>query len=276
MKYLKWIAAVALSASSLTAIAADIPATTIMDNYIGAGYSGDVYGEVQKYDIDKMTVSRTGTLLTVNIFTAFYDYIGDNDIRLGDLFLAAGDSNVWQPNDNSPYFGDHFSSGSNHNTGTNWQYAFDLGSEGGDRLNAQNGSQYNGWLRDVNKADVVDSNAYHGYDGSRDDQGVIMKNGSYNAYSSSKWSVGNKAYEINGIGYGALSFTMDVSGTALATANQIEFRWAMSCANDIIEGFASATLPGGGGDNSTTVPEPQTILLMLLGITGIIYRRKAK
>ena len=84
-------------------------------------------------------------------------------------------------------------------------------------------------------------------------------------------------YTKNNIGYGALSFTMDVSGTALATANQIAFRWAMTCANDIIEGLASVAPGGGGGggDNITAVPEPQTLMLLLLGMAGIAYRRKA-
>ncbi|GHE86876.1 PEP-CTERM sorting domain-containing protein [Thalassotalea profundi] len=270
MKCIKWIAAIALSASSLTAAAADIPATTIMDNYIGAGYSGDVYGSKSAYDIDKMEVSRTGNFLTVNIFTAFYNNIGDNGIRLGDLFMAAGDSDVWNPTGSTPNNGDRFSNNNwRNNTGTNWEYAFDLGSENGDRM----GSSGTGWLRDVNRNDLVDSDDLHG-NSSRKYQGVMMEDGGYSAYSSASWSVGGKAYRKDGIDYGALSFTMDVSGTALATANQIAFRWAMTCANDIIEGLASVAPGGGGGDNITTVPEPQTIMLLLLGMAGIAYRRK--
>lgn len=269
MKCLKWIAAIALSASSLTAIAADIPATTIMDNYIGAGYSGDVYGSKSAYDIDKMEVSRTGTMLTVNIFTSFYNNIGDSGIRLGDLFMAAGDSNVWDPKGSAPNTNDRFSNDWRNNTGTNWQYAFDLGSENGDRT----GNSGTGWLRDVNRDDVKDSDDFHG-NSSRKFQGVMMKDGSYSAYSSSSWAMGGWAYQKSGINYGALSFTMDVTGTALETANQIAFRWAMSCANDIIEGLVSITPPGGGGGGDVAVPEPQTLILMLLGMAGIVYRRK--
>ncbi|WP_448566340.1 PEP-CTERM sorting domain-containing protein [Thalassotalea ganghwensis] len=273
MKCLKWFAAIAISTASIAAHAGNISATTIMDNYIGAGQSGDIHGEKNDFDIDKMEVSRVGTTLTVNIFTAFYDNIGINGVRLGDLFLAAGDNNVWQPFDDTPNAGDRFSANDYyHNTGTDWQYAFDLGAVEGNRRNAEVGGQYTGWLRDVNRADILDSHQVYSNGTTREYQAVMMNGNYYNPYSASTWSVGNWAYNKNGIDYGAISFSMDVSGTALATANQIAFRWAMSCANDIIEGFASAT-PSGGG---TPIPEPQSMLLMLLGLLGLAYKKRAK
>ncbi|XQW86048.1 PEP-CTERM sorting domain-containing protein [Thalassotalea piscium] len=270
MKCLKWIAAIALSASSVTAFAADIPATTIMDNYIGAGYSGDVYGSKSSYDIDKMTVSRTGAILSVDIFTSFYNNIGESGIRLGDLFMAAGDSNVWNPNDLAS---DRFSQNNNkNNTGTNWEYALDLGSETGSRKTYGGNSA---WLRSVSANDLKDSNKFHG-DSSRKHQVVMMGNNTAATnYGYSSWSMGGIAYTKEGINYGALSFTMDVTGTALETANQIAFRWAMSCANDIIEGLVSVAPTGAGGNQANaSVPEPETILLMLIGMAGIAYRRK--
>ena len=45
----------------------------------------------------------------------------------------------------------------------------------------------------------------------------------------------------------------------------------MTCANDIIEGVASFAPT----DNSTAVPEPQTVILMLLAMGGLFYRRKS-
>lgn len=47
----------------------------------------------------------------------------------------------------------------------------------------------------------------------------------------------------------------------------------MSCANDIIEGLVSIKDKPG---SPSPIPEPQTILLMLLGMAGIAYRRKTQ
>ena len=44
----------------------------------------------------------------------------------------------------------------------------------------------------------------------------------------------------------------------------------MTCANDIIEGVASFAPP----KDTIAVPEPQTFVLMLLAMFGLIYRRK--
>ena len=65
MKCLKWIALTTLSISCIAANAGNIPATTINDNYIGAGYSGDVKGDGSIYDISKMEVSM-GSFSQVN------------------------------------------------------------------------------------------------------------------------------------------------------------------------------------------------------------------
>ncbi|GAA5136755.1 PEP-CTERM sorting domain-containing protein [Thalassotalea piscium] len=273
MKYFKWIAAIAFSASSLTAVAADIPATTIMDNYIGAGYSGDVYGQDKYYDIDKMVVSRTGSILSVNIFTAFYNDINTNGVKLGDLFMATTNdgSNPWNPTTGQPHGGDLFSKDyHNSNTGTNWNYAYDLG---GDRYK----SYGQGRLKSgFDNNDVYTANQLLG-SGVRTNQAVMLHDKSnQTTHSQSNWNVGGYSYTKNNIYYGNVSFSFDVAGTALETANQIAFRWAMTCANDIIEGLVSVTPPGGGGDNSTVVPEPQTIMIMLLGLAGIAYRRKVK
>lgn len=266
MKCLKWIAIAALSVSSINAFSADIPAETIMDTYIGAGYDGDINGGKHRYDIDKMVVSRVGTILNVNIFTSFYNNIGDNGIELGDLFMAAdkdlnnSGTSPWNPDGTEPYKGDRYSK-TGTNTGTNWNYVYDLGS-------SRNSKSGTGDLRTgfSNNNLIVSSDEHVN---ARYNQAVRSGNDG-DRKTSSNWSVGGRSYKIGNVSYGKVSFTFDVTGTALATANQIAFRWAMTCANDIIEGVTSFVPP----KDTIAVPEPQTFVLMLLAMLGLIYRKK--
>jgi hypothetical protein len=280
MKCLKWIAAVTFSVLSINAFATDVSGETIMDNYIGAGHRSDVNGGMSRYDIDKMLVSRDGTTLSVDIFTSFYDDIGNNGIKLGDLFMAADEeingtaTSPWDPKRNNSH--DRFTSTADKsNTGTNWNYVYDL--SGARKFRSGTGELKSGFSSNQ----VVNSSYLHGTS-SRDNQAVMLADRNSDiVHDSSSWSVDNRAsYQktnpynsSRSIGYGKVSFSFDVSGTALATANQIAFRWAMTCANDIIEGVASFAPQGGG---STPVPEPETIVLMLLAMAGFTYRRKVK
>jgi hypothetical protein len=289
MKCLKWIAAVTFSVLSINAFATDVSGEKIMDNYIGAGHRSDVNGGMSRYDIDKMLVSRDGTTLSVDIFTSFYDDIGNNGIKLGDLFMAADEdlngtaTSPWNPNGNQPNKGDRYTdSATDSNTGTDWNYVYDL--SGARKFTSGTGQLKSGF----GSNQVVSSSDLHGTS-SRDNQAVMLADRSSDiVHDSSSWSVDNRAsyqlthtyrsrrsnsYQNYNVDYGKVSFSFDVSGTALATANQIAFRWAMTCANDIIEGVASFAPQGGG---STPVPEPETIVLMLLAMAGFTYRRKVK
>jgi len=272
---MKWITAVTFSILSVSAFATEISGETIMDNYVGAGYDDDVNGKTYKYDIDKMVVSRTGTTLNVDIFTAFYNDIGS--IKLGDLFMATNEDsapwnpfvNPWDPKGDKPYENDRYAR-SGKNTGTDWNYVYDLGGNRG--TTSGTGKLKSGFTTNHLKS----SSDLH--DGARNNQAVRIKDrDSHTVHSSSAWSVDDTysyAKVVGGTnnGYGKVSFSFDVAGTSLATASQIAFRWAMTCANDIIEGVAS--FDGPGGDNSTAVPEPQTLMLLLLAMAGLTYRRK--
>jgi hypothetical protein len=278
MKCLKWIAIAALSVSSINAFAdtlsaedmmkqyADKGYSDIQDNYIGRGHSNDINGKSSLYDVDQMFVSRVGTTLSVDIFTAFYNDINTDDIMLGDLFMAADNSfnstreSPWNPKKNT--FKDRFTSNKNQsNTGTNWNYVYDLGG-------SRNSKSGTGDLRTgfSNNNLIVSSDEHQN---ARYNQAVRSGNDG-TTITSSHWSVGGRSYKIGNVGYGKVSFSFDVANTALATANQIAFRWAMTCANDIIEGVASFAPPR----DTIAVPEPQTFVLMLLAMLGLIYRRK--
>lgn len=273
MKCLKWIALTTLSISCLSANAGNIPATTIQDNYIGAGYNGDVNGRNNHWDIDRMVVSRTGSIMTVDIITSYYNDIGRSDIVLGDLFMSTnvtGFDQPWKPNSSTDRYASGYST-------TNWNYAYNINQNDRDNIvnygyrdNVSGGG--NGQLvSGFGNSDLVTSNSAYGH---RANQGVYLgSGGNYTTHNEPSNADGwtNQGYlETDGSWYGTISFSFDVTGTALMDANQIAFRWAMSCANDIIEGLVSVRDP----DNQVKVPEPQTLLLMLLGMAGIAYRRK--
>jgi len=283
MKCLKWIAAITLSMTCLSTLAATIPATTIADNYIGAGYNGDVNGAMNHWDISSMTVSRDANgIMTVDILTSFYNDIGRSGIVMGDLFMATeigANGTPWNPS--TPTSGDRFSGNNGNNTGTNWDHAYTIDAGDRDNINGyrqRDGVSGGGYGRLVNgfdNNDLVHSNAGSGH---RANQAVYLQSGAgteLDGASSYNDGWNNEGYtRSDGSWYGTLSFSFDTTGTALENANQIAFRWAMSCANDIIEGLVSISGDGTGG--GTSVPEPQTILLMLLALAGITYRRKQR
>ncbi|OKY27971.1 PEP-CTERM sorting domain-containing protein [Thalassotalea sp. PP2-459] len=254
MKALKWIGAVLFSASSVMVQAEDIPATEINDNYVGAGYNGDVNGRNSVYDIQKMVVQRSGSTLTVDVFTNFAGKNGYNGIEFGDLFMSTdlpvnmGGWKTWQDSKTDRY------SKYNNNTTTNWNYAYELYEHDRDNSTQGRGRLVSGF----DNTDVRTSNS----SSHRQNQAVSL--GGYNNvhtnYGDDNWHANNNK----------ITFSFDVAGTALETATQIAFRWSMTCANDIIEGLVSIA-----DDQSVEIPEPQTLMLLLLGFAGLALRKRA-
>ena len=65
-----------------------------------------------------------------------------------------------------------------------------------------------------------------------------------------------------------ISFSFNVNGIdAFQNASQLAFSWAMSCANDVVDGVVSVNRP-------TSVPEPATVLLMLAAFGFMAKSRK--
>lgn len=244
-----------------TALAsASVTAGVITDTYIGADDHnwGDVIGDVGKFDIISASVDRVGSSLVVVIETNFAG-LGDNQLftsltntsastlngdnmglGYGDLFLGT----AWTPDGSAPYLTDDYS------TGTQWEYVFTL-----DNRWAQDGG--NGNLYALGAADpaVLLSNDFLSGGTFRDGQEVAVDTGLLDpALSDGAWVVD----AVNNL----LTFTIDVSGTALETAENVALHWNMTCGNDTIEGFAS-------------VPEPHLGLLTLVGLLGVgAVRRK--
>ncbi|WP_286269312.1 PEP-CTERM sorting domain-containing protein [Thalassotalea hakodatensis] len=254
MKALKWIGAVLFSASSVLVQAQDIPATSINDNYIGAGYGSDVKGSNSIYDIQNMVVQRTGTTLTVDVFTNFAGKNGYNGIEFGDLFMSTDlpvNMNGWKTSQESET--DRYSKYSN-NTSTNWNYAYELLESHRDNSTQGQGRLVSGF---DNTGVRTSTDSSH-----RQNQAVSLRN--YNnihtSYGDDNWHANNNK----------ITFSFDVAGTALETATQIAFRWSMTCANDIIEGLVSIA-----DDQSVEIPEPQSLMLLLLGFAGLALRKRA-
>ena len=151
----------------------------INDTYHGADSHGhgDVIGSVDLFDIQGANVSRTGNLLTINIFTSFFTDLGSgtglgsypgatfsgNGIGAGDLFLA----DAWTPAGTGPeYLADDAASG------TEWDYGFALD----DRWSAGgNGAWYS--LDGAGNSDIVLSDSFISCCTYRDGQAVAVDTG---------------------------------------------------------------------------------------------------
>lgn len=238
-------------------------AAPISDRYIGGddhGY-GDVIGSSSLFDVLSVDISRTGSNLTVDIFTNFAGraddglfsgytntpYSNSNGIGYGDLFLSTS----WSPYGPAPYYDD------NHATGTVWEYGISLdnrwSSTGGIatlyQLNSNN-NDANALLSD----DFLSGATY------RNGQEVAVDlNSDITGLSLGNWVVD----EANG----KISFNVDITGTSLLLADSMGVHWGMTCGNDVIEAEHQF---------ETSVPEPSALTLLLLGLIGTTRLRRKK
>ena len=241
---------------------------TIMDNYYGAtgNGNGDIVGN-SNFEVSSLEVERIGTNLFVTINTAFVNHQGsftaNTDgasqgsglgIGLGDLFLTA---DAWTPDGNA---GNHYVTDDASN-GTNWTYGFSLD----DRWNATDQSVNDGKLYELTSMDN-DINSF------LSDDFISASPSSYRAGqeisvdTSSAMvldTLNTGTWEINQ-GANTLSFMFDVSGTDLATSDNIAFHWGMTCGNDVIEG------------NASLVPAPFAIWMIGVGLIGLARFKKYK
>ena len=247
------------------AFASSVAAFPINDTYYGGNdhHYGDIIGG-PVFNVLGASVKRSGTLLTVNIFTNLAGHADEflypqltnrpaskingraMGIGYGDLFLAT----QWMPFGNDPH---HLQD--NNVTGTHWSYGFSID---GDRWTDAGGAgtlyALTGATNDANallSSDFLSGGVF------RDGQevGVDRASRTVVAVAKGSWSVNTDP------GNRHLSFNVDVAGTALALSPNIALHWAMSCANDTIEGVQF-------------VPEPGTLALMLPALWALGRRRK--
>lgn len=224
--------------------------------YIGKGSSDDHMGG-SKYDVYSMEVDRSDAgILTVKINTKFVDYNNQNYV-FGDLFMS---TTGWDPTGNAA---DGYQDDNAFTTGTKWDYAYDLnGARHMTGNNTDNSSARLVELNDYNLNNANDADNFK-YGSSRGNDEHFYRLRSSSAVAS---TIGGGSVQTSTTN-NYLKFVFDVSGTDLATAEQIAFHWTMSCANDIIEGTV---------DFASKVPEPAALGLLLIGLTGVGFARRRK
>jgi len=263
------IVASAISASATEIIVDNAPGvpngTAGAFSYIGKGSSNDHMGG-DAYDIYSMAVSRVNGMMTVKINTKFVNYNTQSNIDFGDLFMSTEGVNggpVWDPTGNA---GNGYTGNNGDNaftTGTQWDYVYDLGGAGR-QLTGNNINNSSAQLHELNDYDLNDASDEDNfkYGTSRDPGTHLYRVEDESAAYANSFGGGSVETSTSN---NYLQFVFDVSGTQLATAEQIAFHWTMSCANDIIQGVA---------DFSKKVPEPAAVGLLLLGLTGIGFARR--
>jgi hypothetical protein len=233
-----------------TATALSGPGST----YNGAQlYAADIISDANDpyFSITDAVISRTngGNTLVVTIDTSYAGHAGLDGTGYGALFITSG-ANAWNPSGTAAnhYATDVYQPGE-------WQYAFTM------PLTPSTGSG-NGSLYLTSGGNIVLSNVsgdgtsypLAGNNGYyfRQDQAVQFTPGRGEAAAAGgTWTVGA----------GQLTFSIDDNGLL---GNQFALSWAMTCANDVIQGQVSL------------VPEPATWALMLsgFGLIGFAARRR--
>jgi len=272
------IAAGLMTVTSFSATAMDI---TIEDNLTGGGFSYigkakdaqhgqgiDVIGG-DAYEIYSMVISRTDAgIMTVTIDTNFVDYNTQQNINFGDLFMS---TTGWNPTGNAA---DGYQDDNAYTTGTTWDYVYDLNGarnmKGDGSANYTETNTTSARLRELAAYDMsnpADADNFKYGTGRRTiDSGDHLYLAKNDAFGNTVNAGGQHDVSINiNPSQSYLQFVFDVSGTALHTADQIAFHWAMSCANDIIEGEANFN-----------VPEPAALGLLILGLTGVAFTRRRR
>jgi len=232
-----------LAVSVIAALASSASAISVVDTFVGSGdFAGpnrDVIGDSSIFSVSKadLTLSNDQTFLTVTIFSDYFSnkgYIGTNP---GSLFLRTS----------SP------ASALAGSDGSSWNY----GVKANNVNTAVAGSISTYALTSQNSFLISDSFNTGLWSEWRTNQEVDVNSASANLVSNSgSWEI---------LGGNTLSFYIPISsiGGAAILASNIDFSWAMTCANDIIRGSV----------DFKEVPEPATVLLLGLGGVAAIRRR---
>jgi hypothetical protein len=215
-------------------------------------YAGDVISDANdpRFSVTDAVISRIngGNTLVVTIDTAYAGNAGADGTGYGALFITPG-ANAWNPTGTAAnnYATDVYQAGE-------WQYAFTMPMTPG--TNSGSGGLYLTSGGQVVLSNVAgDSTSYPlaGNNGYYFRQGEAVQ---FNAGASEAAS----ALGTWSVGIGQITFSINDNGLL---GNQFAMSWAMTCANDVIQGQVSL------------VPEPGTWTMLLLGfgLIGFAMRR---
>lgn len=299
MNLLKKILVTSLTLSSTlitVAQASTVTTAQLADNYVGAdgrriSYTDytpdntDAYYDTHWMQVERVIDSNNNATLNVTVNSNFVAYNNSSSYSFGDLFMM--DASLDQNGDSKYITADDCNDGTGrvgcnqyteqtyttsntiHSEQSNnqWEYAFDLG--GARSSSYSDTTVKTGNLRDlsdltINVNDPQDAYEYSlsSTDRNRDWQ-AIMSNDSVvkNSLDTGTWKTL--------VSQDLLVMSFDITGTSLADADQIALRWAMTCANDIIEVVADLK-----DTVVTNVSEPTTVVLMLSALGGLFVKRR--
>jgi len=258
-----------LSALLLIPLAANsAPVETIIDDgsYSGAAYWGGTvvnagskaYGDVignPYFSIDRMKVIQDGNSWEITILGDYFYYRTtgqDNglprNLMPGDLYISSNGWEARSPHEETDTF----------DSSEGWDYIIPIG-ENGTAL----GVTYSSSIYALNYAGITMTN-------------VNSLTGNYVYRSNQAWDGGE-----TGNSFGLASYTFlsgpKISDYALKIAfdatkldigsGTVGFHWTMQCGNDVVRGLVPAA-------DTPSVPEPSTLLLLGLGLTGVAVYKK--
>jgi hypothetical protein len=236
--------------------------TLITDSGAGAYWGGQVvhagataYGDVignPYFSATQMLVEQTGDLWTVTLSGPYFDYrrsqTADGGLPFnldpGDLYIS---STGWYATQNDQYY-----STDTFNANENWDYVVPITPTGtASGLYALNFAGIT-----TTNVDPYDANNY-----------IYRSNQAWQGGATGS-SLGTAGYAFSDFASGnTLTFTFDASNLNITDA--VGFHWTMQCGNDVLEGQVTSQAP-------PEVPEPSTLLLLGLGLTGIVTYKKIR
>jgi len=268
----------ALSGLLLLGLTSTVNAAT-STSWINDHNSDGTPNGTQLYEIQNMSVAwKDNNEITVKVYTDFAGHASREGSKIGYGDLLIGTTPIFDKGSNT-------TEGTNWaDTGTDWDYAFRLDQVNDDHSGARHDHgniSRDGWL-------VKYQDNRENWNDAKDKWRTKNKNtagqwtssaGKPDEIVTSEWNPDNTVGANDGKGSWSaktdeyLSFTFNVDALGLSTPSQLAFRWAMTCANDIIDGVAYS--PHDGNSNNQ-IPEPAVLTLMLAGIAGVSFTRRRK
>lgn len=216
-------------------------------NYYNSYSNRDVIGD-PFFSVDQMTVVQNGNIWTVTLTGPYFTWRNDvnadgglpSKLDPGDLYISStGYSAV---GDDGPHFAsDTFLQNEL------WDYVVPLTASSG--------------LYDLNFSGITMTNV------------STAPSGNYIYRTNQAWQGGadlsnNRGWATSEFSDSSLIFTFDATNLNF-TSGTVGFHWTMQCGNDVLEGAVPAR-------DVPSVPEPSTLLLLGLGLTGVVAYKKVR